>query len=219
MKKFFIILCSLIFGLNCFAIEPVYTVTATDGTNSDYTKSCVIAVNGVDWTVQGNATMSGKSAITGWGIGGKTKDSIIVTNKTPRMISCESLSYSFDSISITHKVNNGLTVDDFYVILNTDTIFASQEQIALMQNSDAVVNFKFKQVSNPSVSFVYIVTNSNKSNKRIEFSKAEFFQTVKDIPTSLVTPVIQQTSEKFLLNGQIIIRKGEEIYNIMGQKL
>lgn len=212
MKKLFILLCSVILSIPIFAQDLVYTVAAANGTNSTYAGSCTITVNNVEWSVQGNTNMSGTYPITGWGIGGKS------LSKVQRTISCKSLPYKFDSISVTHKVNNGITVDSFYVILNSDTIFATQEQIALMQDSNAVVNFKFDQVYNPSVSFVYVVTNSNKSNKRIEFSKAVFYNTNK------IATAIQNAEEtvkiiKTIENNQVVIIKDGIRYTVTGTKI
>lgn len=213
MKKLFILLCSVILSIPIFAQDLVYTVAAANGTNSTYAGSCVITVNNVNWTVQGNTNMSGTYAITGWGIGGKS------LSKAQRTISCKSLPYKFDSISVTHKVNNGITVDSFYVILDSDTIFATQEQITLMQDSNAVVKFKVNQVySNPSVSFVYVITNNLSKNKRIEFSKAEFYNTNK------IDTAIQNAEEtvkiiKTIENNQVVIIRDGIRYTVTGTKI
>lgn len=67
MKKIFTFIFVAVFAASMFGNTPVYTVTAQYGSNSAYASSCVVTVNEVDWTVEGNCNMNGDYAIGGWG--------------------------------------------------------------------------------------------------------------------------------------------------------
>lgn len=214
MKKIFTFIFAALFAVSLFGNAPVYTVTAQNGSNSGYATSCVVTVNNVDWTVEGNCTMSGSgNAIGGWGLGGKKIAGV------SRSISCQELPYSFDSLQITHKKNNGVKVDSFYVVLDTDTIRANEAQIVALQDSGAVLNFKFNTYVNPSVKFVYVLTNAINSNRRIEFYNADFYL-IGDVVTDIKNVKTTTYSKYFdSNNGQIILLKDNKKYNIIGARI
>lgn len=127
--------------------------------------------------------------------------------------------YSFDSLQITHKKNNGVTVDSFYIVLDKDTIKANEEQLVALQDSGAVLNFKFNTYVNPSVKFVYILTNTGSSNKRIEFYSAEFYLT-KDIVSNIQLVKENKFIKYFDMNaGQMFIVRDNKKYNLLGERI
>lgn len=54
MKKNILLFSLLIFSSAIFALEPVYTLVHTKGSNSAYASEEIIEVNNVSWTVDGN---------------------------------------------------------------------------------------------------------------------------------------------------------------------
>lgn len=214
MKKTFTFIFAALFAVSLFGNTPVYTVTAQNGSNSGYATSCVVTVNNVDWTVEGNCTVSGSAyAIGGWGLGGKKISGV------SRSISCQELPYSFDSLQIIHKKNNGITVDSFYIVFDNDTVRASEEQLVALQDSGAVLNFKFKTYVNPSVKFVYVLTNTPNQNKRIEFYSAEFYLS-QDVVTNIQIVTIEKVVKYFDPRmRQICIIRDNKKYNLLGERI
>ncbi len=78
----------------------------------------------------------------------------------PRAIYCESLPCAIDSISIHHGKNGSLTIDDFYVVLNNDTIRIDEDNLAALQKDSAIINLKFTSKNSVPVKFVYTITKN-----------------------------------------------------------
>lgn len=211
MKKNILLFSLLIFSSANFALEPVYTLVHTKGTNSAYASEGTVEVNNVSWTVEGNMNSD-----NWWRIGAGKKE---VLSKTPRAIYCESLPYTIDSISIRHGKNGSLTIDDFYAVLDNDTIRIDDDNLVSLQTDSAIINLKFTSKNSVPVKFVYTIMKEATSSaaQYIEFLQADFYNTVSDdVPTNLFNNADQNTSKKFLKDGNLIIFSNGKYYNTSG---
>ena len=193
MKRLSIFFAALLTSVGCMiAAESVaYQVVAEKGTNFSYTGSGDIVVNGITWTAQANANVSTEQGgIGGWGIGGKN-----ITAVNRAIFSKNSIAATITKVVVTHKANNGLTVNSFALIASDesivagDTIWATADDLTKMKNANAVVEFAIpegKTWANKYYKFLYNVTNATKNNKRIEFYSADFIGEVKDVPATAI---------------------------------
>ena len=194
MKRLSIFFAALLTSVGCMiAAESVaYQVVAEKGTNFSYTGSGDIVVNGITWTAQANANVSTEQGgIGGWGIGGKN-----ITAVNRAIFSKNSIAATITKVVVTHKANNGLTVNSFALIVSDesnvagDTIWATADDLTKMKNANAVVEFAIpegKTWANKYYKFLYNVTNTDtKKNKRIEFYSADFIGEVKDVPATAI---------------------------------
>lgn len=193
MKRLSIFFAALFTSVGCMiAAESVaYQVVAEKGTNFSYTGSGDIVVNGITWTAQANANVSTETGgIGGWGIGGKN-----ITATDRAIFSKNSIAATITKVVVTHKANNGLTVNSFALIASEesnvagDTIWATADDLTNMKNTNAVVEFvvpEGKNWTNKYYKFLYNVTNATKNNKRIEFYSADFIGDVKDVPATAI---------------------------------
>lgn len=193
MKRLSIFFAALLTSVGCMiAAESVaYQVVAEKGTNFNYTGSGNIDVDGITWTVQANANVSTEQGgIGGWGIGGKK-----ITAVNRAIFSKNSIAATITKVVVTHKVNNGLTINSFALIASEesnaagDTIWATADDLTKMKNANAVVEFvvpEEKTWTNKYYKFLYNVTNATKNNKRIEFYSAIFIGEEKNIPATAI---------------------------------
>ena len=195
MKRLSIFFAALLLSASSMmaAETVVYTVTATHGTSTGYATNCDITVDGITWNVEGNTNMTGTASIGGWGLGGKN------INGAERIIcSKNAIKGDITKIVVTHKTNNGITINNFHLLIlsqvddlnNPDAVvYATTEDIASMTNSNAVVTFSAPEGqswTNKYYAFVYDLTNTTTSNKRIEFSSAAFYEKVQDITATAI---------------------------------
>lgn len=148
--------------------EPyTYTLTPANGSNSDYSKSCSITVNDIAWTLEGNAQMQP------WRLGGKslsTSTPRTLYSTTPMPANITEFSFTVGDITIT--------LDSTEVIVAQDANF---EQVLYKENPSVEKNgtYTIKNTSgtpwtNCYYKFIFNVTNSQTSNKYVQFSSATF---------------------------------------------
>lgn len=194
MKKFTLFFAALMMSVVSVSAADVavYTVSAANGTNSNYAGDCDIVSNGITWNVQGNTAMEGQYAIGGWGLGGKK-----IINQDRAIYSKDAINANIKQVKVTHNANNGIFVNSFAMIVSDasnsagDTVRATAEDIKAMANKEAVVTFAIpegKVWNNKYYKFLYNLTNQAANvNKRIEFAKAEFFgEGGTDIPATAI---------------------------------
>jgi len=198
MKKCTMFFAALVMSVgSVLAADGVaYTVTATHGTSQSYATECDIVVDGVTWTVQGNTNLNGQYSVGGWAVGGKS-----ITNQDRAIYSKDAIKANIKTVVVTHNANNGVTVNSFALIVSDaanaagDTVYATAADITAMANKGAVVTFAVpenKKWGNKYYKFLYNLTNSGTSNKRIEFLKAEFSGEYTEVDATAI--VLDQTS-------------------------
>lgn len=139
----------------------------------------------------------------------------------PRAIYCESLPCTIDSISIHHGENGSLTIDDFYVVLNNDTIRIDEDNLAALQKDSAIINLKFTSKNSVPVKFVYTITKKSATSaaQYLEFLQADFYNTASDdVPINLFN-IKENKSKKILQNSRLIIIGKNAYYDASGKTI
>lgn len=155
--------------------SPLYKLTPTKGSNSDYASTCDVTIDGVTWNVAGNSTL------LPWRIGGKS-----IQNATRRIYSKTALTGSVSKILVSFG-SNSATVNSAKLM-----VFGTAEDAANGKNSISEVELSFKAsstvtVEHPSAdavwkdafySFDFSVTESGGKSKSkfFEFKEAVFYE-------------------------------------------
>ncbi len=149
--------------------DVVYTLTPASGSNSSYTDTCDIEIDGITWNLAGNSQMNP------WRIGGKS-----CTNADRVLYSKTAIQEDISKIVISHGAASSITVNSVKLIVSTDADGTGTTISSLEGSFSANSTMTFTRPAGTSwadayYKFVYNVTVSGSSNKFVEFKEAEFY--------------------------------------------
>ena len=169
MKKFTLFLSAMLLACATFATEAVfYTLTPTKGTNTAYASSCDIKIGDITWNVAGNSQLSAST----WGLGGKNLNAVDRT-----IYSKQPLNKNVTKVEVVHGAND-ITVNTFTLLVSSTADFANP--LSYEGTCKANTTTTFTRPDNVSwenmyYKFVYNVTNTTNSNKKVVFAGAKFY--------------------------------------------
>ena len=149
-----------------------YTLTPTrDASNSDYTGSYNVTIDGIQWTVNANMTSSGY-----WLIGGKK-----ISNAARNLQAKTAMGSAISKVSV-ELGTIGCTLYNITLYVASDANF--ENQIDWVRKTDIAANstVEFTPTSgdewptNAYYKIVFAVTNTESSNKSLQFKKATFYK-------------------------------------------
>ena len=169
MKKLTLLLSAMLLACATFATEAVcYTLTPTKGSNSAYASSCDIKIGDITWNVAGNSQLSTNT----WGLGGKSLSAVDRT-----IYSKQPLNKNVTKVEVVHGAND-ITVNKFTLLVSSTADFANP--LSYEGTCKANTTTTFTRPDNVSwenmyYKFVYNVTNTTNSNKKVVFAGAKFY--------------------------------------------
>ena len=176
MKKFFLFLALLTFGVGQMWGEELitYTLQPASGSNNSYAGNCDVAISSITWNITGNSTQQP------WRLGGKS-----ITNTDRAVYSKTAISDNISKIVITHGEASSITINSMTVIVSKNSDFSSPSTLTptFAASSTVTVNRPAgEDWSNCYYKINYNVTVSGDKNKFLEFTKAEFYKEVSCNP-------------------------------------
>lgn len=165
LKSLFLMLMMCV-GMSAWAEEADYTLTPSAGSNNSYTGNCDVTVDGITWNITGNAQM------TPWRLGGKsiTKEDRTVYSKT-------AYKSAVSKVDLTVGAASSITVNSLKLVYSTNADFSNSSEISKSFAANSTISFEGDFPANAYYKFVFNVTVSVTSNKFLEFSKVEFYNT------------------------------------------
>ncbi len=152
-----------------FATEAVcYTLTPAKGSNSSYAGNCDIEIGNITWNVEGNSQLSTNT----WGLGGKN-----ITAVDRAILSKNFLNKNVTKVEVDHGAND-ITVNKFTLLVSSTADFAnplSYEGTCEAKKTTTFTRPNGVSWENMYYKFVYNVTNTTSSNKKVVFADAKFY--------------------------------------------
>ena len=141
----------------------MYTLNPIKGTNSAYTGSCDVVVDGITWSVGGNAQL------VPWKFGGKK-----ITKVDRALYSKTAYPKALTSIKVTFGTATGITINSCKLVYSTKADFTDSKECNITFTASSTVEITENFPANAYYKLVFNVTNTTNSNKGVELSKIEF---------------------------------------------
>ena len=141
----------------------LYTLNPIKGTNSAYTGSCDVVVDGITWSVGGNAQL------VPWKFGGKK-----ITKVDRALYSKTAYPKALTSIKVTFGTATGITINSCKLVYSTNADFTDSKECNINFKASSTVEVTENFPANAYYKLVFNVTNTTNSNKGVELSKIEF---------------------------------------------
>lgn len=169
----------LAFGVGWAEETVFYTLTPTNGSNSNYASNCDITIDGITWNLTGNSQMNP------WRIGGKS-----LTSVDRPLYSKTAMGSAITKVEVVTGAASSITVNSMQLIVAKDAAFSN-----VIDTSTATFAANSTITLTPSdtetewskdayYKFVFNVTVSGTSNKFIEFKGAKFYAESSEIQPS-----------------------------------
>lgn len=140
----------------------LYTLNPIKGKNSAYTGSCDVVVDGITWSVGGNAQL------VPWKFGGKN-----ITKVDRALYSKTAYPKALTGIKITFG-DSDITINSCKLVYSTNADFTDNKECNINFKASSTVEVTENFPANVYYKLVFNVTNTTGSNKGVQLSKIEF---------------------------------------------
>ena len=167
MKKFLLSIFAVmlaVFSVQAQEMETVYTLEPAKGSNSDYTKSCDITINGITWNLSGNSQM------LPWRIGGKNLNAVdrALYSKTAMPTAVDKVVLNLETVSVT--------VNSAKLMVADNANFANATTVSFDVKANSNIEIAVSATAGSYYKFVFNVTNSTTSNKFVAVKGVTFYK-------------------------------------------
>lgn len=140
----------------------LYTLNPIKGKNSAYASSCDVVVDGITWSVGGNAQL------VPWKFGGNK-----ITKVDRALYSKTAYPKALTGIKITFGTSD-ITINSCKLVYSTNADFTDSKECNINFKASSTVEVTENFPANAYYKLVFNVTNTTKTNQGVQLSKIEF---------------------------------------------